>query len=129
MADDKTTLSRPVEPVQVAVIGTGDVKRLPSGTEAVTPGPNQPNLVTNVVQPAVAILVRFVNLFGVQFVGLIVAGMTPAGGKLLYTSDFLHMLVVCANLSLPGALLGMFKDIVTVFGRLEHKYPLATGSV
>ena len=128
-AADKTTLSRPVEPVQVAVIDTGDVKRLSSGAEAVTQGAHTPNLVVTVVGPARAIAIRFVNTFLAQFVGLIVAGMTPAGSKLLYTGDFVHLTVVCASLALPGAALSFFKDCLTIFGRLEQKFPLMTGSV
>jgi len=132
MADDpKMTESTPVEPVHVTMVGVGssDTKFLPSGTVATTPGSTQPDVVLNVVQPVVAIAVRFCNLFGTTLVGLLVAAMTPAGGHLLYTGDFLHMLLTCANLSLPVAALGFFKDLVTLFGRLENKYPLLTGKV
>lgn len=127
--DEKTTASRPVEPVQVAVIGTGDGRKLATGMEAVTPGVHEPNLVVTVVGPMLAILIRFANVFLAQFVGLVVAGMTPAGGKLLYTGDFTHLLIVCASLSLPGASLDFFKNLVTIFGKLESRYPLLTGSV
>ncbi len=132
MADDpKMTESTPVEPVTVTMVGVGstDTKFLPSGTVATTPGSTQPDVVLNVVQPVVAITVRFGNLFGTTLVGLLVAAMTPAGGKLLYTGDFLHMVTLCANLSLPVAALGLIKDLVTLFGRLENKYPLLTGKV
>lgn len=129
MAEEKMTESRTVEPVHVAIIGTGDGSKLPTHIEAETPGQHQPNFAIKVIAPIIAIIVRFVNLFGVQFVGLIIAGMTPEGGKLLYTGDFLHLLVVCANLAFPGAALGLIKDVVTVFGRLEGKYPLLTGSI
>lgn len=95
---------------------------------AVTPD-HHPNLVVTFITPAMAIGVRFVNTFLVQFVGLLVAAMTPAGGHVLYTHDFLHAVVLCANLALPGAGLGLAKDLVTVFGRLEGKYPLMTGSI
>lgn len=126
---DKTTESRTVEPVQVAVIGTGDGRRLASGTEAITDGAHEPNIVVTVVQPIAAITIRFVNVFLVQLVGLLIAGMTPAGAKLLYTTDFFHLLLTCASLAVPGAALGFFKDLVTVFGKLEQKYPLLTGNV
>lgn len=129
MSDDKTTLSRPVEPVQVTVIGTGDGSKLASGIEAVTVGAHEPNIVVTVVGPMRAIALRFVNAFLAQLAGLLVAGMTPAGSRLLYTSDFVHLVLVCASLSLPGAGLSFIKDLVTVFGRLEQKYPLLTGSV
>jgi hypothetical protein len=129
--DQKMTESTPVEPVHVTVVGVGatDAKFLPSGTVATTPGSAQPDVIVNVVQPIVAVSVRFGNLFGTTLVGLLVAAMTPAGGKLLYTGDFLHMVATCANLSLPVAALGFFKDLVTLFGRLENKYPLLTGKV
>lgn len=95
---------------------------------AVTPD-HHPNLVVTFITPALAILVRFVNVFLVQFVGLLVAAMTPEGGSRLYASDFVHTVIVCASLALPGAGLGLAKDLVTIFGRLEGKYPLLTGSV
>lgn len=131
MDPSKTTKPAPLEPVQIAVVGVGETseKHLPSGTVAVTPDPNQPNLVTTVVTPLLALAIRFGNLFGTTFVGLVVAAFTPAGGKLLYTSDVGPMLLTCASLALPAALLGLFKDIVTIFGRLETKFPLLTGKV
>lgn len=127
--EEKTTVSRPVEPIKIAVAAVGDATKLATGTEAITVGSHEPNIVVTVVQPLLAISIRFVNVFLVQFVGLLVAGMTPAGGRLLYTGDFAHLLLVCASLALPGAGLNFFKDLVTVFGRLEQKYPLLTGSV
>lgn len=129
IGNGKTTESRPVEPIKVAVVAAGDAIKLPNGVIAETNGAHEPNIVVTVVQPLLAIAIRFVNVFLVQFVGLLVAGMTPAGGKLLYTGDFAHLLLVCASLALPGAGLNFFKDLVTVFGRLEQKYPLLTGSV
>lgn len=119
-----------IPPVMVTVIGgTGDGGApLTNGTVATTPD-HQPNVITNVIQPAVAIAVRFGNVFGTTLVGLVVAGMTPSGGKLLYTSDFYHLVLTCASLALPAAALGLLKDLVTIFGRLEGKYPLLTGSV
>jgi hypothetical protein len=120
------TVTEMLPAVPVTVIGTGD--GLVSGTRATTP-PDQPNILINAVQPIVAIAVRFINTFLTVLVGLVIAGMTPAGGKLLYSSDFFHLVLTCANLSLPAAGLGLIKDLVTVFGKLEGKYPLLTGSV
>lgn len=118
-----------IPPVTVTVIGTGDgAVPIPSGTVLQTPD-HQPNVIYESIQPIVAIAVRFANLFLTTFVGLVVAAMTPVGGKLLYTSDFFHLVVVCASLALPGAAIGFFKDLVTIFGKLEQKYPLATGSI
>src|SRR5579863_7484866 len=88
--DAKVTASRPVGAVTVAVIGTDDASHLPSGTVATTPGPHQPNVVIEVIKPLVAIIVRFGYTFGTALVGLLTAGITPAGSRLLYTSDFYH---------------------------------------
>lgn len=120
----------PIPPLPVTIIGTGDggVPPTPSGTVIITPD-HQANLVLNVVTPIAAILVRFVNTFLTALVGLVTAGITPVGSHLLYTSDFFHLLLTCASLALPGAGLGLIKDCVTIFGKLEGKYPLATGSV
>ena len=126
MTDDVKTVTEIMPPVSVTVVGTGD--GLVQGAKATTPH-DQPNIVVNVVQPIVAIAVRFAYLFGTTLVGLLVAGMTPAGGKLLYTGDFVQLLVTCANLSLPVAGLGFCKDLVTVLGKLEGKYPLLSGGV
>ncbi len=53
-----------IAPVVVTMVGTGDGGGSPltSGTQAKTPD-HQPDLVVNVVTPALAIAVRFVNLF------------------------------------------------------------------
>jgi hypothetical protein len=125
------TESAPVPPVQTTVVGIGTASPqfLPTGTVATTPGAAQPNIIINVVGPLIALTSRFLNLFGVTFLGLITAAYSPAGGKLLYTGDFFHMVVTCANLSLPVATLGLVKNLVTIFAQLEQKYPLLTGKV
>jgi hypothetical protein len=125
MTEEKT-VTEVMPPVPVTVIGTGD--GLVQGAKATTP-PDQPNIVVNVVQPIVAIAVRCAYLFVTTLVGLLVAGMTPDGAKLLYTSDFWHLLITCANLSIPVAGLGFLKDLVTVLGKLEGRYPLLTGGI
>ena len=132
-----------IQPVAIAVVGTGTMQDggaaltgtgdgkgspMPSGTVAVTPD-HQANLLVQVVSPVTAIAVRFVNLYLTILVGLIAAGMTPEGGKLLYTRDFFHLVTLSASLAFPGAAVGLIKDVITVFGRLEGKYPLATGSI
>lgn len=127
MADPQAT---PVVPV--TIIGTGDgtlpvsgMSSLTDGTPAVTPD-HQPNLVIKVVTPAMAILVRFLNGYLTVMVGLVAAGMTS---NLIPAVDFYHLLLACAKLSLAGPALGALKDCVTIFGRLEQKFPLMTGSV
>jgi hypothetical protein len=113
--------------LQATVVTAGDI---PSTVTALATTPNSfPNIAITVVRPVVALLVRFGNAFGTQWLGLVAASFTPAGGKLLYTNDFLHMAVLCASLAFPGAAVASAKDLVTIFGKLETKFPLLTGNV
>jgi hypothetical protein len=123
MPDIKT---EPIPPVAVTIIGTGDGAAPITGTVAVTPGPQHANLVVTVVGPLMAIAIRFANTYLTILVGLVAAGMTSA---IIPAPDFLHLVLECAKLSIAGAGVGLLKDLVTVFAKLEGKYPLATGSV
>ncbi|HEX2594706.1 MAG TPA: hypothetical protein VHL34_24600 [Rhizomicrobium sp.] len=126
----KMTSAEPMEPVKVAIIGTGDGGTpLVSGTTATTPSASQPNLVVTIVTPVMAIIVRFINLYLVTLVGLIGAAMTPLGNEVLPAHDFIALVKTCADLSLGAAGFGFLKDLVTIFGKLEGKFPLLTGSV
>jgi hypothetical protein len=127
MADeDKVTESRPVEPMVVTVIGTGDGSKLPTGTEAETPGAHQPNLVVSMVGPVLAVSIRFINTFLTVLLGILMGAM---GTDVIPASDFWDLLFKCAGLSVAGAVVGLIKDLITVFGRLEQRNPLLTGNV
>jgi len=78
------------------------------------------------VQPFVAIAVRFAHNYVAAIVALVTAGMTS---EAIPYSDFAHLLLKCAGLAVGGAAVMVLKDVVTIFGRLEGKYPLASGSV
>lgn len=124
--DPKMTTSRPVAPVIATVIGTGDTSRLPSGTLAVTPDVHQPNVVVKVVQPIAAILIRFVNSFLTSLLGIVTGAMVS---DVITASDFLHLVYKCAGLAVAGAGMGLLKDLITVFGKLEGKFPLISGGI
>ena len=120
------TSTAPLEPVTVTLIGT-KADDIPSpGTVAVTPKQTQPNLIVNVVTPAAAILIRFVNAYLTLLVGLVTAGMAT---NIIPATDFGQLVLACAKLSVAGAGLGLLKDLVTIFGKLEQRFPLLTGSV
>lgn len=112
-----------IPPVTLTVIG--DKTSAPSGTVIQMPG-SHPNIIQNVVTPIVAISVRFINTYLTMLVGLLGAGMTT---NALPASDFSHLVYKCATLSFAGAAFGFLKDLVTIFGKLEQKYPVATGSI
>ena len=121
--DDKLV---PLPPVQVAIIGTGDGgSPLITGTQALTPD-HQPNLAITMITPLVAIAVRFANTFFTGLLGILTGAMAT---NVITASDFLHLVYKCAGLAIAGAGLALIKDLITVFGKLEGKFPLATGSV
>lgn len=122
---EKLSQAEPIGPLQVTVIGTGDGTKIDTGTVGTTPK-GEPNLIVTVVTPVAAIGVRFVNAYLTILVALVGAGMTTK--EIPYT-DFLDLVMTCAKLSVAGAGLGALKDLVTIFGKLEHKFPLLTGSV
>lgn len=126
MVDIKTTESRPVEPVVVAVIGTGDGAKLATGEVAITQGQHLPNVIINVVSPIGAVLIRFANTFLTTLLGLILGALAS---NIIPASDFLHLIIKCAGLSIAGAGVGLIKDCITILGKLEQKFPLLTGSV
>lgn len=113
------------EVVKVALIGTGDGTMPEHGTVVET-AEDQSNLVVVIVQPLVAILIRFANAYLITLVGLVTGGMAT---DIIPAADFAALVVSCAKLSLAGAGLGLLKDLVTIFGKLEQKYPLLTGSI
>jgi len=109
--------------VKVTVIGTGDGGLKPG--MAVTAGA-APNVLIGVIQPVTAIVIRGINTYLTTLVGLVAAGMTS---DIIPYTDFLALVMTCAKLSVAGAALGALKDCVTIFGRLESKFPLLTGNV
>src|SRR2546427_45051 len=116
-----------IQPVPVTVIGTGDGATVPAnGVVAVTPDA-QPNLVVVRVNPVIAMLIRFANVYLGMVVGLI--GVALVNKDAIPAVDFLHLVWKCMNLSLSGALLLSLKDVLTILRGWERKYPLLTGSV
>jgi len=112
--------------MSVTVIGMDDGSRLPSGVTAETPGAHQPNLIVSVVGPTMAISIRFVNVFLTSLLGILTGAMAT---DVIPADDFFTLAYKCAGLSVAGAVVGLIKDLITVFGRLEQKNPLLTGSV
>lgn len=123
MAGEKKTVTEAVPPVVVTVVDAGE--GLVAGAKAQTP-PDQPNIVLNVVQPIVALAVRFVHVYLGNLVGLLAAGMTS---DIIPAKDFSHLVLECAGLAVAGAVVLLLKDIVTLTARLEQRFPLLTGSV
>lgn len=114
-----------IQPLTVAVVGTGDGGGVKDG-QAITTPQGQPDLVLQVVGPLLAIAVRFINTFLTGLSGILGGAMVT---DVIPAADFLSLVRVSAGLALAGAGVGLIKDCVTIFSRLETKYPLLTGSV
>lgn len=129
-----------MEPVHVAVIGTGAGDR---GSAVLQPAPltsgiletpgAQPNVFLEVVRPGFAIFIRFVHTFLVSFVGLITTagiGVAAADAGSAVASIPLEVVLKTASWSsLIIAGVETLKNLVTIFGKLENKYPLWTGNI
>ena len=103
--------------VPVAIIGVDGNKAIPDGTIAQTPGA-APNATFSVISPIVAILVRAANLFIVSLLAALgTNAITPMSFK------------TAAMIALSTTGLGALKDCATIFGKLEGKFPLASGSI
>lgn len=125
MAEDKTTQSRSLAPVTVTAVTTGDASRL-ADVVIETPGPHQPNLIVQAIPPVVALVVRFAKTFTIAWLGIVTGAMSST---ILPFTDFQDLALKACSLSVAGAVIGLGKDLITIFGRLEQKYPLLTGNV
>jgi len=118
-----------VHPIKLMLIqpavGDGAPAPIPTGTVFRTPD-GQPNVVTQSIRPVTAIAIRFGNAYGTVLVGLLTASLAT---NAITAPDFLHLLWKCMGLSLAGPVLSSLKDMLTIFGDLEKKYPLLTGKV
>ncbi|MES2341707.1 MAG: hypothetical protein V4597_08515 [Pseudomonadota bacterium] len=134
MTDEaKTTESRPVEPIKVTVIGTGDASRLETGTKAQTAGAHMPDFVTVVIPPLAAVAVRFMYLFFFTLSGFLTVKVAPSGGnqvlQAIQAVDFYHLVQAGVSVSAAAAGLGLVKDLTTILSGLAARYPLASGNV
>lgn len=109
-------------PVQVAVIGRTEG---PSTIQATTAG-QYPNVVFHVIGPARAIFIRFIRLWLGSFTTTIPTGAT---GLVDLGPTFPAIVKAAAVIATIAALLGLAKDLFTIFSGLESKYPLSTGGV
>lgn len=121
----------PETPVTISIVGTGNGTGggdapTPNQTIAKTPGEG-PNLLVNVVPPMMAVLVRFLNTFLTSFVGLLTAAGFGVGTTL--GANLQGTIREAATVSLVIAAMATLKNLITIFGRMEGKYPLATGSI
>ncbi len=97
------------------------------GTIAVTPD-HMPNVVTKVITPLVALLIRFGFMFFTSLAGTL-TGAGVSGQTIIPWTDFTQLIEKAALLALTIALVDLVKNIATLFTKLEQTHPLMSGSV
>ena len=107
----------PVEPIKLAIIGNGTDSGL-----IVTSG-DGPNIKWKSVTPLIPLAIRFAYSFATTFSGLLTA--TLPSGSILHGAS----LKALALIALTAAVVDGVKNLVTVLGKLESRFPLSTGSV
>jgi len=115
----------PISTVVIKGTGPGGTTPIPDGLLVKTPD-HHPNIAVTVISPFAALAIRFANAYITTLVGLLSVGMTT---NIIPAADFLDLLWKCAGASLAGPAVSLLKDLITVLGRLENKYPLITGNV
>lgn len=128
-------------PVHVSIVGTGTgdgggavvtpvaapgATALASGTVGETPI-GQPNILLNVVNPFIAILVRFAHVFLVTILAQIGVVLSGEGASTAVVPMLVLKSAAIAALWAGGV--ETVKNLITIFTGLEQKFPLGTGSI
>lgn len=125
-----------MDDVKVIAVSTGGGGALQPGThvEGVTPA-SQPNIAVQVIGPVAAVVARFGHLYLVTLLGIVTAGLAAGTTDptnttaLLHYNDFADLLWKSSAMSLATPGIGLIKDLITIFGRLEQRFPFLTGQV
>jgi len=116
-----TTLTPSPQPIVVTVPATA-ISGTGPGT-IITPA-GQANVVVKVIQPLTIIVVRALRVFLQTLLGLTTAGLvTP---KALPAQDFVHLLVLCASLSLAPAVICIIQNMIELLARFDQSNPTLT---
>jgi len=107
-------------PVATPVIVTVAANRAPSSLTTMS-AVGHPDVVIKVIQPVMIILVRAVRVFLQTLSGLVTAGMVAP--KALPAADFLHLLTLCASLSLAPAAMCVVQNTIELLTQIDQKYP------
>ncbi len=121
-------------PVPITLIGTKKDDIPTIGTIMMTAGPGQPNaIVQGIITPFVAIVVRVAFMFAKSLLGFVTLAAIPPGTNpvllAIHGMDFYHIVVTAAGMAIAPTGIDLIQSLVTILGKLEQKYPLATGSI
>jgi hypothetical protein len=113
-------------PLVVAMVGNDGAAVMPDKTVAVTPD-HLPNIITQVVTPLRAVLIRAANVGVTVFLSLTTIGNLASAtvGDSMPTINFKHALWFAALAALGEAL----KSSATILSGLEKRFPVQSGNV
>ncbi len=114
--------SIPAAPVVLVSRGTGAGTLAPD-TVITTPD-HQPNVIIKVVTPLWVIFIRSFRVFLQTLLGLLTAAMVAP--KALPAEDFMHLLTLCASLSVASAGVCIIQNGIELLGQLDQKFPTLT---
>lgn len=110
------------KPVVVTVSAASVPPSIAQGT-LITPV-GQPNVTLKIVQPVTIIAVRAFRTFLQTLLGLLTAGLISP--STLGASDFLHLLGMCASLSLAPAIICIIQNMIELAARFDQSHPTIT---
>jgi len=120
MADE---LKPETEPKAVTV--TVSASTMGTGPGTIVTAAGQANIVVKVVQPFVIVGVRAMRVFLQTLLGLTTAGLvTP---KALPAQDFVHLLVLCASLSVAPAVICVLQNVGELLAKFDQSHPTLAG--
>lgn len=106
-----------------AFLGTGPGGIEPSKTIQTPAG--QPNVVLVVVKPLTLIGVRVLRTYLQTLLGLVTAGIVAPNA--LPAKDFIHLLALCASLSVASAAISLIQNIIELLAQFDQSHPTLTG--
>lgn len=87
-------------------------------------GPDVPNIYIKVMAPITIIGVRALRVFLQSLIGLVTAGL--AAPTALPTSDFLHLLTLCASLSVAPTVISIVQNVIELLAAFDQSHPQLT---
>ena len=78
--------------------------------------------VVRVLQPLTIVLVRALRTFLQTLLGTLTAGMMGV----MPAQDFLHLLRVCASISVASGVVSLLQNTIELLGRLDQSHPTLT---
>jgi hypothetical protein len=117
----KAEVTPPDPPVSAPLVVTVAANRRTGSGMNVTTQTSPPDIIVKVVQPLVIICVRALRVFLQTLLGLLSAGTVAP--KLLPAADFMHLLGICASLSVAATVVCVIQNAIELLAALDQKFP------